>query len=109
MYYFDSNGYVVTGWQVINGNWYYFNGSGAMLKSQWIGNYYVGKDGIMATSSWVDNNQYYVNENGVYVAGRWVQYGSRWCYYAGNVYAKNITLNIGGTAYTFDSEGYLVN
>ena len=109
VYYFDSNGYVVTGWQVINGNWYYFNGSGAMLKSQWIGNYYVGKDGIMATSSWVDNNQYYVNENGVYVAGRWVQYGSRWCYYAGNVYAKNITLNIGGTAYTFDSEGYLVN
>ena len=109
VYYFDSNGYVVSGWQVINGNWYYFNGSGAMLKSQWIGNYYVGKDGIMATSSWVDNNQYYVNENGVYVAGRWVQYGSRWCYYAGNVYAKNITLNINGKAYTFDSEGYLVN
>ena len=108
VYYFDSNGYVVTGWQVINGNWYYFNGSGAMLKSQWIGNYYVGTDGIMAKSSWVDNNQYYVNENGVYVAGRWVQYGSRWCYYAGNVYAKNITLNIGGIAYTFDSEGYMV-
>ena len=108
VYYFDSNGYVVTGWQVINGNWYYFNGSGAMLKNQWVGNYYVGKDGIMATSSWVDNNQYYVNENGVYVAGRWIQYGSRWCYYAGNVYAKDITLNIGGTAYTFDSEGYMV-
>ena len=108
VYYFDSNGYVVTGWQVINGNWYYFNGSGAMLKNQWVGNYYVGKDGIMATSSWVDNNQYYVNENGVYVAGRWVQYGSRWCYYAGNVYAKDITLNIGGTAYTFDSEGYMI-
>ena len=109
VYYFDSNGYVVTGWQVINGNWYYFNGSGAMLKSQWIVNYYVGKDGIMAKSSWVDNNQYYVNENGVYVPGRWVQFGSRWCYYAGNVYAKDITLNIGGKAYTFDSEGYLVN
>ena len=87
---------------------YYVNGSGVKVTNAWVGSYWCGSDGKYVKSSWVDNNRYYVNENGVYVAGRWVQYGSRWCYYAGNVYAKDITLNINGTAYTFDSEGYMV-
>ena len=87
---------------------YYVNGSGVKVTNAWVGSYWCGSDGKYVKSSWVDNNRYYVNENGVYVAGRWVQFGSRWCYYAGNVYAKDITLNINGTAYTFDSEGYMV-
>ena len=108
-YYCGVDGvYVTNRWIVVDGKDYYMNAYGKMTKDAWVGSYYLGSDGVMATSSWVDNNQYYVNENGLYVAGRWVQYGSRWCYYAGNVYAKNITLNIGGTAYTFDSEGYMV-
>ena len=28
-------------------------------------------------------------------------------YHAGSVYAKDITLNINGTSYTFDSNGYM--
>ena len=86
---------------------YYLNSAGTIVKNQWVGNYWCGSDGKYVRSSWVDNNRYYVDSNGVYVPGRWVAYGSRWCYYAGSVYAKDITLNINGTAYTFDSNGYM--
>ena len=103
-YYVGSNGvYVINQWI---GD-YYLNGVGLVTKNAWVGNYWCGSDGKYVKSSWVDNNQYYVGANGVYVPGRWVAYGSRWCYYAGNVYAKDITLNIGGKAYTFDSNGYM--
>lgn len=39
---------MVTGWRVINGQWYFFNNSGSMVKNQWVGNYYLKSDGIMA-------------------------------------------------------------
>lgn len=31
-YYFDGNGYMVTGWRQIKSDWYLFNGSGMMVK-----------------------------------------------------------------------------
>ena len=103
-YYVGPNGVYVTNQWIGD---YYLNGAGLVTKNAWVGNYWCGSDGKYVKSSWVDNNQYYVGANGVYVPGRWVAYGSRWCYYAGSVYAKDITLNIGGKAYTFDSNGYM--
>ena len=103
-YYVGSNGIYVTNQWIGD---YYLNGAGLVTKNAWVGNYWCGSDGKYVKSSWVDNNRYYVGANGVYVPGRWVAYGSRWCYYAGSVYAKDITLNIGGKAYTFDSNGYM--
>lgn len=47
VYYFDKNGYMVTGWNCIDKKWYYFNDSGVMAKDIWIGNYYVDKYGVM--------------------------------------------------------------
>ena len=103
--YVNENGvYVTNQW---NGD-YYLNGSGVKVTNAWVGNYWCGEDGKYVKSSWVDNNRYYVNENGVYVAGAWQQDSKGWKYHAGNVYAKDITLNINGTAYRFDSEGYMV-
>ena len=104
-YYVGSNGIYVTNQWIGD---YYLNGAGLVTKNAWVGNYWCGSDGKYVKSSWVDNNRYYVDSNGVYVPGRWVAYGSRWCYYAGSVYAKDITLNIGGKAYTFDSNGYWI-
>ena len=103
-YYVGSNGIYVTNQWIGD---YYLNGAGLVTKNAWVGYYWCGSDGKYVRSSWVDNNRYYVDSNGVYVPGRWVAYGSRWCYYAGSVYAKDITLNINGTAYTFDINGYM--
>ena len=103
-YYVGSNGVYVTNQWIGD---YYLNGAGLVTKNAWVGNYWCGSDGKYVKSSWVDNNQYYVGANGVYVPGRWVKYDNGWCYYAGSVYAKDITLNIGGKAYTFDSNGYM--
>ena len=103
-YYVGSNGVYVTNQWVGD---YYLNGAGLVTKNAWVGNYWCGSDGKYVKSAWVDNNRYYVNENGVYVAGAWEQDSKGWKYHAGNVYAKSITLNINGTAYKFDSNGYI--
>ena len=103
-YYVGSNGIYVTNQWVGD---YYLNGAGLVTKNAWVGNYWCGSDGKYVKSAWVDNNHYYVNENGVYVAGAWQQDSKGWKYHAGSVYAKDITLNINGTSYTFDSNGYM--
>ena len=61
-YYFDSNGYMITGWKQVGTNWYYFTGSGIMASSQWMGNYYFEASGAMATKKWIGN--YHVDANG---------------------------------------------
>ena len=68
-YYMDESGAMKTGWYEIDSetgkNWYYFDTSGAMLKSRWVGNYYVLSDGKMAVSQYIGD--YYVGEDGKWV------------------------------------------
>ncbi len=67
-YYSNGSGAMQTGWKKISNKWYYFAQSGAMQKSKWIGGkYWVGSNGVMVTSSWVDNNKYYVGANGAWI------------------------------------------
>ena len=51
-YYFDEQGYMTTGWKLINGKWYYMYEStqkqhikGSMARNTRIGEYKVGSDG----------------------------------------------------------------
>ena len=101
---------MLSGWQVINGNWYYFKTSGILLKNQWIGNYYVGSDGKMLVNQWVDD--YYVDNN-----GRWAQdkkayelvsdaYGTRCFNNKISDYEKNCWKKITGYFYYFNQDGY---
>ena len=56
-----------TGWQLINGNWYYMFGSGAMAHDCWVGNYFLTSSGAMAVSSRVGG--YWVGADGAWVPG----------------------------------------
>lgn len=69
-YRFDASGWMLTGWQQVGGKWYYFGSSGAMMKSKWVGNYWMGADGVMATNAWVDGGRYYVGSDGAWVKGK---------------------------------------
>ncbi len=48
-YYFDVNGYMMTGWIEVDGKWYYCDTSGAMLHDTEIDGYALGSDGAMIT------------------------------------------------------------
>ena len=52
------------GWKKEGDSWYYYH-QGQMVKNAWVGSYWLGSDGKMATNSWVDNDRYYVGANGV--------------------------------------------
>ena len=67
VYYFDSNGYMVTGWQKIGSKWYYSEGSGAMAVNKWVGNYYLTGSGAMAANTWI--GKYYVGADGKWIPG----------------------------------------
>lgn len=68
-YYFQTNGYMTTGWRFIEGDWYYFDNSGEM-STGWVktedGNwYYLMISGKMARNTIIDG--YTLNSKGQYV------------------------------------------
>ena len=107
-YYVGSNGAWVkdakkpevkkNGWVKEGSTWYYYE-NGALARNKWISStYWVGADGKMATSSWVDGGRYYVGSNGAWVKDArkpevkkngWVKEGSAWYYYENGTLARN--------------------
>ena len=78
------------GWTQVGNTWYYYNAQGNQVKNTWVGSYWLGSDGKMAVSSWVDNGRYYVGANGVWDKNAkkeeekkhgWVKSGNDWYYY----------------------------
>ena len=73
-YYFDSDGYMVTGLRSIDGNTYYFSSGGKMLTGWQTINgstYYFSSGGKMLTG-WkrIDGSNYYFGKDGRLVTGR---------------------------------------
>ena len=104
------------GWVQSGASWYYLDANGRVVRNAWIGNYWLGTDGKMATSSWVDNGRYYVGSNGLWDKNAkkqeapkpaekkqgWVKSGSDWYYFdqngtlVRNKWAGNYWLGIDG-------------
>ncbi len=54
-FYTNDSGAMASGWQQVDGKWYYLNPvsdgtKGAMAASQWVDGYYVGDDGVWVAS-----------------------------------------------------------
>jgi glucan-binding YG repeat protein len=104
-YYFDRDGYMVTGWRHIKSDWYLFNGSGMMVKDQWSGNYYLEKDGKMAKSKWVGTT--YFDGNGIVQPDRWIYNGRWWYRYGDGSYPRNKFDVINNNVYYFRLNRYI--
>ena len=68
-YWMKPSGAMATGWQQIDGKWYWFASSGALKVNGWVGNYYVGPDGAMLTST-VTPDGYRVGADGKWDGGK---------------------------------------
>ena len=57
-YYFGPNGAMQTGWKQLDGNWYYFQTDGALLKNATTPDgYKVNEEGIWKTADAIDNRE----------------------------------------------------
>ena len=96
------NNNLATGWQKVDGVWYYLDGSGAM-QTGWLQDggtwYYLNSSGAMVTG-WakVGGTWYYLKGSGAMVTG-WFQVGGKW-YYA---------YSSGALAVSTTVDGYYVN
>lgn len=48
-YFLNASGHRQTGWITVDGVRYYMNPAGALVKNAWVGDYYCGSDGTLAT------------------------------------------------------------
>lgn len=127
-YYFDSRGYMTTGWVKSNNKWYYFNPNGAMATGwKQVGNtwYYLNSSGVMQTgwlnlgNTWyylngsgamqtgwlkLGNTWYYLNPSGDMVTG-WKQVGNTWYYLNGSGAMQTGWLKLGNTWYYLNPSG----
>ncbi|MDY3122716.1 MBL fold metallo-hydrolase [Suipraeoptans intestinalis] len=110
--YFDTDGYLVTGWILHEDKWYCAHLDGSLAKSKWVESggkwYYLDANYEMAVSTTVDGG-YYVDETGVWVQeGTWIKDGIGWWYrYPNGSWPQDCIALIGGERYSFDARGYM--
>ena len=109
-YYFNSNGNMKTGWEEINVYWYYFNSDGVMQTGwQEIGGkwYYFRPDGNMRVG-WekINGYWYYFGSDGSMQTG-WQEVGGTWYYFRPDGNMKIGWEEINGYWYYFNGDGVM--
>lgn len=110
-YYFNSNGDKLTGWQKIKGVWYYLKSDGAMatgwvkVNGKW---YYLKSNGAMATG-WIKTGGkwYYLKSTGAMATG-WLKDNGKWYYLNNSGAMVTGTVTISGKTYNFSNSGALI-
>ena len=106
-YHFDSNGYMQTGWIIVDGNWYFLDTSGAMVSNQWVGNYYLNHDGVMLKNAQTPDG-HYVDASGKWIQPGWKKNNIGWWYqYSDGTFPNNTWANINNKMYHFNTSGYM--
>ena len=103
-----------TGWQNVNGGWYYYNADGTLLKDAFVPlggkYYYVGKNGRLVTGGWIQYGgaSYYIDADWSLALNRWVENGGAYYYFDENAQlVANGWKQIGGKSYYFDENAQL--
>ena len=67
-------------WKQVDSAWYYYNEQGEILKQTFWNSYYFHKDGKMASSEWIfeNNHWYYAKPSGTLAINEWVSINQRW-------------------------------
>lgn len=106
--YYFKNGKEVTGWQLLDGTWYYFNSQGVM-KTGWLQEgkawYYLQADGKMQ-KGWLQLGTawYYMNSSGVMQTG-WLKDGGKTYYLSDSGRMLTGLQTIAGKTYYFGAGG----
>ena len=103
-YYFDGSGWMVTGWLKRASSWYYLEPGNGNMVTGWrkIGStwYYLASDGKMLTGFQnIGGSKYYLNTGSGAMAVGWLQLGSDWYYMNGSGAMLTGWQKIGSTWY----------
>ena len=67
-------------WKQVDDAWYYYNEQGEILKQTFWNSYYFHKDGKMASSEWIfeNNHWYYAKPSGSLALNEWMNINQHW-------------------------------
>ena len=116
--YYFGDGQMATGWQLIDGNKYFFNGKGHLQQNKWIQHYddnwktkflFVDKDGKLRVSEWLqmDNHLYYVDARGYRMESELAIINGKTYYFDQNGIMQTGSRVVNGINMFFDHTGAL--
>lgn len=116
--YYFGDGQMATGWHLIDGNKYFFNGKGHLQQNKWLKDFdsdwnprflFVDKDGKLKMSEWLqmDNHWYYVDDRGYRMQSELAIINGKTYYFDDNGIMQTGSRVVNGVNLYFDSTGAL--